>query len=52
MGADVAGVVNVEVTGTSKAEVADMLDVEIGTPAELVVPRWELVDGSDNGASS
>ena len=41
-----------EVSGTSEVEVAETLDAEMGAPAKLVIPRWELVDGSDNGASS
>ena len=41
-----------EVAGSSEADVAEMFNVEMGAPAKLVIPRWELVDGSDNGASS
>jgi len=48
----VAGTMSAEVAGAIDAGVAETLDVEMGAPAELVTPRWELVGGSDNEASS
>ena len=39
MGTEVAGAIDIKMAGTSKAEVAEMLDVKIGMLAKLVVPR-------------
>jgi len=52
MGAELAGAIDVEVAGTSEAEVPEMLNAEMGAPAKLVIPRWELVDGSNSRASN